>query len=147
MFRKFQTVIDLVCVTAFLCLFLGGQFLIDLLYTGTYGTAGRYVTILSLSFLALRFNTLVGLVMNTGNSRAMMITSGVRAIVLCVSLPLAYRFFGMHGALLAVALNPLVTAPYTLALVMPILGARQVRRDWLWLAVTLLVGILIMTFE
>lgn len=144
LFRKFQTIIDIVCGGCFVALFFGGQALFDLLYTDTYRTAGTYVAILSLGFLALRFNTLGGLIMGLGNSRSIMITSAVRAITLCITLPLAYRAFDMHGALLAVALNPLVTAPYTLALVTPVLGARQVILDWLWLAGTLAIaGLLI----
>jgi O-antigen/teichoic acid export membrane protein len=144
LFRKFQTIIDIVCGASFVGLFFGGQALIDLLYTDTYRTAGTYVAILSLSFLALRFNTLGGLIMGLGNSRSIMITSAVRAITLCITLPLAYQAFDMRGALLAVALNPLITAPYTLFLVTPVLGARQVSLDWLWLAATLAIAGLVM---
>jgi O-antigen/teichoic acid export membrane protein len=147
LFRKFQTVIDLVCATAFIGIFFGGRAIIDFLYTDTYTTAGTYVAILSISFLSLRFNTMNGLIMNMGNSRAIMIISAVRAITLCISLPVAYQAFGMHGALLAVALSPIITAPYTISLVTPILGARQVRMDWLWLAVILGFACLVIIFK
>ena len=146
LFRKFQTVIDIVCAGCFVILFFGGQALIDLLYTDTYRTAGTYVAILSLGFLALRFNTLSGLVMSLGNSRSIMIISAIRAVTLCITLPLAYQAFDMRGALLAVALNPLVSAPYTLFLVTPVLGARQVRWDWLWLAGSLAIAGLVIGF-
>ncbi|MFZ3583939.1 oligosaccharide flippase family protein [Loktanella sp. DJP18] len=140
LFRKFQTVIDLVCAAAFVILFLGGRLLIDLLYTATYDTAGTYIAILSLSFLALRFNTLGGLLMSGGNSRAIMVIWAMRAVALCISLPLAYDHAGMTGALLAVALYPLVSVPYTIWLATPILSVRQTRWDWLWLAGTLVVA-------
>ena len=140
LFRRFQTVIDIVCIVCFFALSFGGQALIDLLYTDTYRTAGTYIIILSLGFLALRFNTFGGLVMGLGNSRSTMIISAIRAVTLCITLPLAYEAFEMRGALMAVALNPLVSAPYTLFLVTPVLGAHQVRWDWLWLIGTLAIA-------
>lgn len=140
MYRQFQSVIDIVCIVSFLILFVFGQRLINLLYTQTYTDAGGYLTILSVSFLAVRLNTLNMLIMNLGNSRAIMLISVIRAVVIYVSLPLAYNMFGIQGVLLAVALNPLVTAPYALALLRPVLGNRQLAIDWAWIGMTLLVS-------
>jgi O-antigen/teichoic acid export membrane protein len=58
LFRKLQSAIDVICVAAFLFMFFGGQLLIDFLYTPTYAEAGRYLEILSVAFLGLRFMTL-----------------------------------------------------------------------------------------
>lgn len=140
LYRKFQTVIDAMCIAAFGILLLGGQLLIDLLYTPAYGEAGRYLAILSVIFLTLRFNTLNGLIMNLGHSRTMMMISGLRAISICVLLPLTYRWLGLEAALLVIAVNPLVTTPYTLAVLRPFLGERQTRFDMLWLILTLIVA-------
>ncbi len=145
LFRKFQRVIDAFCIAAFLAMFLLGGTLIDLLYTDAYARAGDYVAILSLSFLAVRFYTMNELVMNLGNTRAIMRISCLHAVTICVTLPLAYRAFGIEGALLAVALNPLVSVPYTLHLVRPVL--KSVRWDAMWPVATLVLAVLIVTLS
>ena len=131
LFRKFQTVIDAMCVLSFLALFLLGQRLIDLLYTDIYAAAGAHLQILALGLLVMRFDPLVGLIMNVGNSRASMVISAIRAGTLCVSLPLAQNAFGMTGALYAVVLSPLVAVPYILWCLRGTLG-RQLRIDAAW---------------
>lgn len=143
LFRKLQSVIDVICVSAFLCMFFGGQLLIDLLYTETYAEAGRYLEILSVAFLGLRFMTLNALIVNLGNSRSMMILSAIRAVSICILLPLAYNLLGLEAALLVVATNQLVTTPYTLSVLRPVLGDRQMQFDLLWLFLTLGVAALV----
>lgn len=133
LFRKFQTVIDALCLTGFVFLLFGGEALIKFFYTPVYEEAGTYLAILSVGFLAVRFNTLNGLIMNLGKSREMMLISVTRAISICVFLPLAFNTFGLRGALIVVAINPLVTTAYTLKLLKPVLGAKQIRFDYCWL--------------
>ncbi|MEL6681408.1 MAG: oligosaccharide flippase family protein [Pseudomonadota bacterium] len=140
LYRKLQTTIDGICLLAFLTLFFGGQLLIDALYTQTYAIAGTYLTVLALRFLAARFDTVNGLIMNQGNSLAMMIISGVRAIWICVALPVAFLNFGFAAALVVIALVPMVTVPYSLWLVWPYLGTKQVSFDLLWFILTLVIA-------
>lgn len=140
LYRKLQTAIDAMCGCAFLILFFGGQLLIDTLYTETYQIAGLYLTILALRFLAARFDTVNGLIMSQGNSRAMMVISGVRATWICVALPLAFQYIGFNAALVIIALIPLVTVPYSLWLVRPYLGMKQISFDILWLLLTLVIA-------
>lgn len=144
LFGRFQAVIDLFCLAAFLAALLGGEILIRLLYTEAYHAAGGYLALLSLAFLVMRFEPLNGLVMNMGNSRAMMVVSVVRAVTICASVPLGFSVMGVEGAILAVALNPAVTAPYTLALTRPVLGLRQTVAGLLWLVATLALAIAIL---
>ena len=146
LYRKFQVVIDGICLAAFLTLLFGGRPLIDFLYTPTYAAAGDYLVLLSLGFLALRYNTHNVLIMNLGNSRAMMLISAIRAVTICVALPLSYQSFGMTGALVVVALTPLVTTPYTLWLLRPVLGDRQIAFDVLWFFGTLIAAALVVTY-
>ena len=140
LYRKLQTGIDVICLCAFLVLFFGGQLLIDTLYTETYQVAGLYLTVLSLRFLAVRFDTVNGLIMNHGNSRAMMVISGVRATWICIALPLVFQYVGFNAALVIIALIPLVTVPYSLWLVRPYLGMKQISFDILWLVLTLIIA-------
>jgi len=62
LFRRFQMVIDLICVTAFAAAYFASTFMIDLLYTEDYQAAGSYMTLLSISFLTLRFKTFNSLI-------------------------------------------------------------------------------------
>ncbi|MCK0093982.1 oligosaccharide flippase family protein [Yoonia sp. F2084L] len=140
LYRKLQTGVDVMCIAAFLTMLFGGQLLIDLLYTDTYETAGRYTQILSLSFLTLRFYSLNTLIMNIGKSKEMMFISAMRAASICVLLPLAYHYLGLDAALLVVALNPLISSFYALSLLRPFLGEKQVRFDLLWVLLTLLIA-------
>lgn len=141
LYRKFQNVIDAICLTAFVTLFLCGPFIIDQLYTATYVEAGRYLALLSVGFLTLRYNTHNGLILNLGKSKAIMLISAVRAVTICTILPLSYHVFGIEGALLAVSLTPLVTTPFTLYLLRPVLGSWQIHFDTLWLGATLVIAI------
>nr|WP_325248395.1 oligosaccharide flippase family protein [Amylibacter sp.] len=140
LYRKFQSVIDVMCILAFLIVLFGGQTLIDLLYTPVYSEAGHYLAILSVIFLTLRFNTLNGLIMNLGHSKTMMIISAIRAVSICILLPLTYHALGLSAALLVIAVNPLITAVYTLSVLRPFLGNKQIRFDMLWLVLTLVVA-------
>ncbi|MEC7794713.1 MAG: oligosaccharide flippase family protein [Pseudomonadota bacterium] len=140
-FKRFQKAIDLFCVTCFLlCVFLAEPF-IRLLYTETYYTAGHYLTLLGLVFLSLRFNAMGAFILNHGNSRAMMIISGIRAIAILILLPLGYTLIGIEGALLAVALTPLSSAPYTIWLIRPLLGEGYAARQVLWVVAILLTAV------
>lgn len=133
LFGRFQRVIDLLCLAAFAICALLGQWLIGALYTETYREAGLYLSLLSLTFLVMRFEPMNQLVVNTGNSRAMMWISAMRAVSLCVFLPLAFNAFGLKGAILVAALNPAISAPYVIYLLGPVLGRPQMRLAMGWL--------------
>ncbi len=140
LFRKYQTVIDAACFAAFLGTFLLGEALIAFLYIEAYAPAGSFLKILSVSFLAARFQTVTTLLMNIGDSRAMMIASGMQAIAICVALPMAYATLGLPGVLLATALTPLAPAPYVIFKLHNTLGPRQTRLDSIVVLAILLIG-------
>jgi len=147
LFRKSQTVIDVACFTAFLGTFLLGETLIAFLYTDTYGPAGDFVQILSVGFLTARFRTVTMLLMNIGNSRAVMIASGISAVAVSVALPLAYTIFGLQAVLLTTALVPLSSAPYVIFKLRDTLGTRQTQLDSLIVILILVTGGLVFTFS
>ena len=122
-------------------MFFFGEPFINLLYTGSYQTAGHYLTLLSLGFLTLRFDSMNMLILNHGNSRAMMVVSGIRAVVVVSLLPAAFAVAEVPGALLAVALTPLSSAPYTIWLIRPLLGEGYAARQVLWVVAILLTAV------
>ena len=140
LFRKFQSVIDVFCFSAFVVVLLFGDMLIESLYTPEYHIVGSYLSILSLSLLMLRFRTLDSLLVNMGNSRSALIISAVRAVSICIAIPVSYTLLGIEGALLAVAMNTGLTAPYTLALLRPTLGEKQFLFDYSWLVCSIIIA-------
>jgi len=134
LYRRFQNRIDLLCGGAFVLAFFGGPFLINMLYTDQYSASGHYLRLMSFGLLVLRFETLSSMIMNAGNSRAIMITAAIRAVASGVLIPLGYWASGsVTGAIQGMVLTPLVSLPYTLMLVRPILGEKETRTDTLWL--------------
>ncbi|WP_172841240.1 oligosaccharide flippase family protein [Rhodovulum sp. P5] len=125
LYRKVQTAVDFFCFSGFLVAFLLGPWLIDTLYTEEYHEAGRYLQLLSPVFLIMRYDSLGNLVLNSGDSRAVMLISAQRAAAICVFLPLGYRFFGIEGAILAAVTSPGLAVPYILSKTRHILGQRQ----------------------
>lgn len=137
LYRKFQLIADALCIMGFITTFVAGPWLIKILYEESYHSSSQYVGLLSLLFLSLRFNPLGGLLMNLGDSRAMMIISAFRAAGLIVGLIFGLSNFGLVGGVLAVAIAPLASAPYSLFKIKPILGRGAVIQGYIWIAGTL----------
>ena len=142
-FRRFSRLSDLVCSAGFLGGVFGGPALIALLYNDSYLAAAGFMPILSLSILQMRFWPLGSLILASGDSKTMMLHSGITAVLLCTFLPLGYRFFGMEGALLALTLAPLCASPVIIHGAAKILG-RGIASDVFWICGVLLSGVAIL---
>ncbi|MCF2906668.1 oligosaccharide flippase family protein [Octadecabacter sp. CECT 8868] len=138
LYRKFQSVIDLACFSAFVATELLGQHLINFLYTDDYSLAGRYLQLMAPSFLVIRFLTIGNLIMNTGDSRSSFIISSFRAAGALFGVPLGYSMMGTEGAILGAVLAPMFAVPYILLRVRSILTTRQVLFDTAWAVMTLI---------
>ncbi len=135
-FYRFATVIDGLCLAGFVAMLFGGPLLIDLLYPEIYATSATFMPLLGLGILVGRFQSLNMLVLSEGHSRTMLATSALRAIAICISLPVCFALFGTGGALLATALSPLAAAPLLIIRAHPVLG-RRVRMDVAWIVAIL----------
>lgn len=128
-FGKFQRFIDLFCLVGFLgCLFLG-PVLVDVLYTETYQEVAVYLQLMSGIFLLERMDCHSQLLLSRGDSRAMFLVSGLRAIGVCTLVPLLYSIWGVEGAILGTVLAPAVTAPYVFYKTKLLLGSGRFRVD------------------
>lgn len=136
-YRKFQNIIDLICVGGFLSLFFGSTILIGLLYTAHYQGAAHYMALMSIAVLAARFELTNHLLASVGDSRSMTVVSFTRAAGLLVLLPLANMLGGIDGVVLAVSLIPALGVPYALKKLVPVLGKQQVRIELFWLIATI----------
>lgn len=137
-YRRFHGAIDAMCVAGFLGLLFGSKFLIALLYTPDYDGAAHYLALMSLTVLTARFEPLNNLLMSMGNSRATTVISFSRAAALCILLPLANSLGGVDAIILAVAILPILTAPYALSQLATVLDKRQITANYFWIAGSLI---------
>ena len=129
-----RLVFEAICAAGFLFFFFLGAWLIALLYPPVYAVAGGYTALLSFRLLALRYQPFWAGLLAAGDSRSVMMTAVLNATALCLGLPAAYALLGIEGALLAVALSPLASAPLLLRR-SAALGVDGLGRDWAMLAV------------
>ena len=88
-----------------------GHLIIEFLYDDRYSNAGWMLEILSLSFVFLG-TTMAGVVlMALGNSKSIMVMTAASTLFLFVSLPVAFHFWGLYGAVVAIALKSLIEIP------------------------------------
>ncbi|MFT6104598.1 MAG: O-antigen/teichoic acid export membrane protein [Paracoccaceae bacterium] len=133
LFRKFQRIVDTLCIIAFLgCYFLSGIF-IKALYTPLYHDAVDYLVILSPIFLSLRFASFGTLVTASGNSWSGMVLSACHAVAIWTLLPLGFMLFGLPGAMTVFAISGLAGVPYILKCTRPLVGKTGATGDYLWL--------------
>lgn len=140
LYRKFQTVIDGICLLGFAAFLFGGPFLIRVLYTETYHIAGAYLQIMSVAFLVERFNSLSGLLLNTGQSKSFLIAKVIEAGAMCCGVPLGFFLMGVEGAILGAALSRIASVPYILFRTKEILGSTQTLFDGFWAIGTLILA-------
>jgi O-antigen/teichoic acid export membrane protein len=88
-----------------------GHVVIDFLYDDRYQNAGWMLEILSLSTIFLGITMAGVCFMALGNSKYIMLLTGVSAIFLFISVPLAYGIYGLYGAVVVIALNSIVEVP------------------------------------
>ena len=138
-YGKFQKAIDLICVTAFLfCAFLGDP-IMKFLYPPAYDDAGGYLVLMSPSFLLMRFDPIMAIVLNFGNSKAMMVAAAIRAAAMIILVPVGFHFFGMTGAVVGAAIAPAFVAPYSILLTKEYLGTRTTQLNFAWLIASLMI--------
>ncbi|WP_442498878.1 oligosaccharide flippase family protein [Methylobacter sp. sgz302048] len=91
-----------------------GHVVIDLLYDERYQDAGWMLEILSFSIVFLG-TTMAGVCfMALGDSKTVMILTAISTFFLFSTVPIAYSFLGLYGAVVAIALNTVVEIPLIL---------------------------------
>lgn len=141
LFRKFQTVLDTICIAGFLTLLFLGQSLIKILYSEAYHLAGTYLQAMSLVFLVARFDTLTRLVLTTGNSKAVLGVTAITSVAMCITISLGFSWLGIKGVIFGTVLSYLLAVPYILYHSNKILGRRQTMFDGLWGVATVVIAI------
>jgi hypothetical protein len=138
--RGVQRWIDALCFTGFAVGALLGPGFVKLLYTETYHVAGYFVSLLSLSFLCLRFEVLNNLLLTLGDGRGMMWLWMQRAAVLILFLPLCYNVFGLSVALVFTAIHPIAVVPFLFFRLRHIMDRRAQLLHLAWVGIVLVMG-------
>lgn len=115
-YYKFRLPLDL--STLFICgfLFSAGHVLIQFLYDDRYLAAGHMMEILSISLFEIRYSLASQCFMAMGMPKLMIPNLLVRIVALFVLMPLAFKSWGVDGALWVVAGSGLLALPTTLYL-------------------------------
>jgi O-antigen/teichoic acid export membrane protein len=112
-YYRLRIPIDVVTLLAVGLLFSSGDLVIRLLYDERYHAAGHMLEILSLTLLATRYQLTGQCFMAIGKPRLMVPINVVRLVALFGVTPLAFRWYGLDGALWAIVGSALVTLPMT----------------------------------
>lgn len=141
-YRRLRLGIDGVCLSSFLLCLLGGPLLIELLYRPEYAAAAIFVPLLAIMVLIRRFTMLSALLLSQGDSRALLEVTALRAVAICIVMPLGFHAFGIAGAILASAMTQLAGAPLLVRRARPVLDT-DVCLDAATIGVILAIGLLL----
>lgn len=99
-YMKCRAPLDLVCLAAAGLLFTGAAPLIGLLFDHRYQDAAQALSILSLSFIALRYSIFDEYLVATGETRQLFKRGLIRALSIYALVPLGYHLSGFPGAMM-----------------------------------------------
>jgi len=88
-------------------IFISGSVIIEFLYDDRYLDAGWMLEILSLSMICVGYILANQCFLALGRAKTLVLLTGIQVIVLFISLPLSFYYFGMLGAVWAVSLTSL----------------------------------------
>jgi O-antigen/teichoic acid export membrane protein len=115
-YYKFRLPLDVTTLLAAGLLFSSGHLLIQLLYDDRYQAAGHMIEILCIGLFEVRFSLAGQCFMAMGKPKILVPIILIRLVALFTLLPLAYRFWGLDGALWIAGGSVLFTLPLTLYL-------------------------------
>lgn len=104
-YYRFRLPIDVFALFVAGALFSAGAAVVDLLFDDRYREAGRMVEILALSLLFIRYGVAEMCCLALGKPRILSMQIAARGVALYLLVPLLFHFFGLDGALWAIALH------------------------------------------
>jgi O-antigen/teichoic acid export membrane protein len=88
-------------------LFATAPLIIEVLYDDRYRDAGWMLQILAISIIPATFSLGNALLLSMGHPKVGTIAVAIRAAALFIMVPMGFEYFGMEGAIWAIAVNPL----------------------------------------
>ena len=122
-------------------LFVLAPFIIDVLYDDRYQSAGWMLQVLAFTVIGSNFRLGSTLLLSMGNPKVGTLAVAVRATALLLMIPYGYEEYGIEGAVIAIAANPLFEIPVILWF-FAIKGMISWWREVIWLPM-LLVGYIV----
>jgi O-antigen/teichoic acid export membrane protein len=113
-YYRFRIPFDLVLFSLAGLLFFSGRHIIEFLYDPRYLRAGEMLEVLSISIIALRYTMIDQCFMAMGMPKLMATMNIIKAFGLFILLPVAYKTYGMTGALWGIVLSSFTSVPLTL---------------------------------
>ena len=110
-YYRIRNRLDLVIMIVVGVIASSGHIAIDLLYDDRYQEAGWMLELLSLSSIFLGITMAGVCFMALGDSKSIMVLTSISAVALFISVPIAYNFYGLYGAVVAIALNSVIEVP------------------------------------
>jgi O-antigen/teichoic acid export membrane protein len=110
-YYKIRSRVDIVVMIVVGFLASSGHLFIELLYDDRYIDAGWMLESLSLATIFVGITMAGTCVLALGNSRVIMKLTATSSVALFVTVPIAHIFFGIEGAVFAIALNSIVELP------------------------------------
>ena len=95
-------------------LFILAPFIIEILYDDRYQSAGWMLQVLSITIIGSSFRLGSTLLLSMGNPKVGTVAVAVRAAALLIMIPQGYDMYGLEGAIVAIAVNPLFEIPVIL---------------------------------
>lgn len=106
--------LDLVIYLSVGLLYSLAPLIIQILYDDRYQAAGWMLQILAITIIGSSFRLGSTLLLSMGNPKVGTIAVALRAIALVIMIPYGYDNYGLHGAVWAIAINPLFEIPVIL---------------------------------
>lgn len=113
LYYKIRSKVDFFAMAMAGFLFSSGHLFIDILYDARYKEAGRMFEILSLSMIFIGYSLAGMCLMAKGDAKSNMMLTLVAMVFLYVSVPAAYFYFGLNGAIAAISFNYIIDIPGT----------------------------------
>lgn len=107
-YYKIRMRIDSVAFLGSGFIFIAGSTIVKILYDDRYLAAGWMLEILSLSIISVGFMLSQQCFLALGHVKVPVILNAIQALILFISLPLMFYFFGLLGAVWAVSLTKLI---------------------------------------
>jgi O-antigen/teichoic acid export membrane protein len=111
-YRRLREPFDIACLGSAGLLFAFGQALVDIMYDARYAQSGQIVTVLSFLLIFSRYGISNSAFLALGQPRYLTVISVVRLVSIYVMMPIGYAFYGLEGAVWAIALHPLPSVPF-----------------------------------
>lgn len=92
-------------------LYVTAPLIIDILYDERYSDAGWMLQVLAITLIGSSFRLGSTLLLSMGNPKVGTVAIALRALAIITMVPYGFENYGLHGAIWAVAVNPLFEIP------------------------------------